>query len=186
MRASRRLHDAMFNGVTRATMYFFNTNPSGRILNRFSKDMGQIDEYLPSVAVDVFQIFLSLLGIVIVVAIVNPYNLIPTFVIGVIFYFMREYYLLTSRNIKRVEAISEYCLDLVSFEWFLIAILIQLDHRFIPICRPPCRDSRRSVPSKRNEFSFASLTITRICTALRSTCSSRRPAPLASIWTCFA
>uniref|UniRef100_A0A1Q3F1A4 Putative abc transporter c family member 3 n=2 Tax=Culex tarsalis TaxID=7177 RepID=A0A1Q3F1A4_CULTA len=106
MKASRRLHDAMFNGVTRATMYFFNTNPSGRILNRFSKDMGQIDEYLPSVAVDVFQIFLSLLGIVIVVAIVNPYNLIPTFVIGVIFYFMREYYLLTSRNIKRVEAIT--------------------------------------------------------------------------------
>ncbi|KXJ70781.1 hypothetical protein RP20_CCG022510 [Aedes albopictus] len=78
MRASRKLHDAMFNGVTRASMYFFNTNPSGRILNRFSKDMGQIDEYLPSVTVDVIQIFLSLLGIVIVVAIVNPYNLIPT------------------------------------------------------------------------------------------------------------
>ncbi|XP_058838490.1 probable multidrug resistance-associated protein lethal(2)03659 [Topomyia yanbarensis] len=104
MRASRKLHDAMFNGVTRATMYFFNTNPSGRILNRFSKDMGQIDEYLPSVTVDVIQIFLSLLGIVVVVAIVNPYNLIPTVVIGIIFYFLRELYLLTSRNVKRVEA----------------------------------------------------------------------------------
>ncbi|EAT34168.1 AAEL013567-PA, partial [Aedes aegypti] len=104
MRGSRKLHDAMFNGVTRASMYFFNTNPSGRILNRFSKDMGQIDEYLPSVTVDVIQIFLSLLGIVIVVAIVNPYNLIPTVVIGIIFYFMREYYLQTSRNVKRVEA----------------------------------------------------------------------------------
>ncbi|XP_055612034.1 probable multidrug resistance-associated protein lethal(2)03659 [Uranotaenia lowii] len=104
MRASRKLHDAMFDGVTRATMYFFNTNPSGRILNRFSKDMGQIDEYLPGVTVDVIQIFLSLLGIVVVVAIVNPYNLIPTVLIGVVFYFMREYYLLSSRNIKRVEA----------------------------------------------------------------------------------
>uniref|UniRef100_A0A182Q5F7 Uncharacterized protein n=1 Tax=Anopheles farauti TaxID=69004 RepID=A0A182Q5F7_9DIPT len=106
MKASRKLHDAMFNGITRATMYFFNTNPSGRILNRFSKDMGQIDEYLPSVTVDVIQIFLSLLGIVVVVAIVNPYNLIPTVVIGIIFYFMRAFYLLTSRNIKRVEAIT--------------------------------------------------------------------------------
>ncbi|XP_062542390.1 probable multidrug resistance-associated protein lethal(2)03659 [Armigeres subalbatus] len=104
MRASRKLHDAMFNGVTRATMYFFNTNPSGRILNRFSKDMGQIDEYLPSVTVDVIQIFLSLIGIVVVVAIVNPYNLISTVIIGIIFYFMREYYLKTSRNVKRVEA----------------------------------------------------------------------------------
>lgn len=71
--------------------------------------MGQIDEYLPSVTVDVIQIFLSLLGIVIVVAIVNPYNLIPTVVIGIIFYFMREYYLQTSRNVKRVEATSKYC-----------------------------------------------------------------------------
>ncbi|XP_052861311.1 probable multidrug resistance-associated protein lethal(2)03659 [Anopheles cruzii] len=106
MKASRKLHDAMFNGITRATMYFFNTNPSGRILNRFSKDMGQIDEYLPSVTVDVIQIFLSLIGIVVVVAIVNPYNLIPTVAIGVIFYFMRAFYLLSSRNIKRVEAIT--------------------------------------------------------------------------------
>uniref|UniRef100_A0AAG5DBA7 Multidrug resistance-associated protein lethal(2)03659 n=1 Tax=Anopheles atroparvus TaxID=41427 RepID=A0AAG5DBA7_ANOAO len=106
MKASRKLHDAMFNGITRASMYFFNTNPSGRILNRFSKDMGQIDEYLPSVTVDVIQIFLSLIGIVVVVAIVNPYNLIPTVVIGIIFYFMRAFYLLTSRNIKRVEAIT--------------------------------------------------------------------------------
>lgn len=29
MRASRRLHDTMFNSITRATMYFFNTNSSG-------------------------------------------------------------------------------------------------------------------------------------------------------------
>lgn len=29
MRASRRLHDQMFNSITRATMYFFNTNSSG-------------------------------------------------------------------------------------------------------------------------------------------------------------
>lgn len=37
MRASRNLHNTMFQGVSRARMYFFHTNPSGRILNRFSK-----------------------------------------------------------------------------------------------------------------------------------------------------
>lgn len=45
MKASKKLHDAMFTGVTRASMYFFNTNPSGRILNRFSKDMGNFLYY---------------------------------------------------------------------------------------------------------------------------------------------
>lgn len=108
MRASTHLHNRMYEGVTRATMYFFNTNPSGRILNRFSKDMGQVDEILPGVLIDVIQIFLQLGGIVIVVAMINYWFLIPSVVIGVIFYFLRDFYLKSSRNIKRMEATSEY------------------------------------------------------------------------------
>uniref|UniRef100_A0A1B0C7B6 ABC transmembrane type-1 domain-containing protein n=1 Tax=Glossina palpalis gambiensis TaxID=67801 RepID=A0A1B0C7B6_9MUSC len=50
---------AMKASTNAAAMYFFNTNPSGRILNIFSKDMGQIDEILPSVMIDVIQIFLT-------------------------------------------------------------------------------------------------------------------------------
>jgi len=30
MRASVNLHNSMFSSITRATMYFFNTNPSGK------------------------------------------------------------------------------------------------------------------------------------------------------------
>lgn len=108
MKASRNLHNLMYHGVTRATMYFFNTNPSGRILNRFSKDMGQIDEMLPAVMIDVIQIFLQLFGIIIVVAIVNYWFLIPTVIIGFIFYFLRNFYLKSSRDIKRMEATSEF------------------------------------------------------------------------------
>lgn len=108
MKASINLHNSMFRGITRAAMYFFNTNPSGRILNRFSKDMGQVDEILPAVMMDVIQIFLSLFGIVIVIAVVNPLFLIPTMVLAIIFYYLRTFYLKTSRDIKRLEAISEY------------------------------------------------------------------------------
>lgn len=107
MKASINLHNAMFHGITRAVMYFFNTNPSGRILNRFSKDMGQIDEILPAVMIDVIQIFLSLLGIVVVIAFVNPWFLLPTLILAIIFYRLRIFYLKTSRNIKRLEAISK-------------------------------------------------------------------------------
>ncbi|XP_055853123.1 probable multidrug resistance-associated protein lethal(2)03659 [Episyrphus balteatus] len=106
MRASIYLHNAMFQGVTRATMYFFNTNPSGRILNRFSKDMGQVDEILPSVMIDVVQIFLQLIGIVVLVSLVNPVFLLPTAILGVIFYYLRVFYLKTSRDIKRMEAMT--------------------------------------------------------------------------------
>lgn len=47
LRVSKNLHDQLFRGVTRATMQFFNNNPSGRILNRFSKDIGAVDSFLP-------------------------------------------------------------------------------------------------------------------------------------------
>ncbi|XP_066258777.1 ATP-binding cassette sub-family C member 4-like isoform X1 [Euwallacea similis] len=103
MKASTNLHNNMFQSITRASMRFFNTNSAGRILNRFSKDMGAIDEMLTSSLVDVLQIGLALLAIIVVVAAVSPWILLPTVVIGVVFHFMRIFYLKTSRSIKRLE-----------------------------------------------------------------------------------
>lgn len=46
----------MFSNILAATMRFFDTNPSGRILNRFSKDMGVVDEVLPRMYLDSIQV----------------------------------------------------------------------------------------------------------------------------------
>lgn len=54
--ASENLHNHIFSKMIIATMQFFNSNPSGRILNRFSKDIGAIDEYLPLVISDVLEV----------------------------------------------------------------------------------------------------------------------------------
>ncbi|XP_060650132.1 LOW QUALITY PROTEIN: probable multidrug resistance-associated protein lethal(2)03659 [Drosophila nasuta] len=105
-RSSTNLHNSMFHGITRAAMYFFNTNPSGRILNRFSKDLGQLDEILPTIMLDVMQIFLTLAGVLVVICITNPYFMILTVVLGFVFYQIREFYLKTSRDVKRLEAVS--------------------------------------------------------------------------------
>ncbi|KAF7996689.1 hypothetical protein HCN44_002335 [Aphidius gifuensis] len=106
MRASQRLHDKMFRSISRATMKFFNTNSSGRVLNRFSKDMGAIDELLPMALIDCIQIGLALIGIIIVVGMANYLLMIPTFIIGIIFYQLRVVYLSTSRSVKRLEGIT--------------------------------------------------------------------------------
>jgi len=115
MRASMRLHDHMFRSINRATMRFFNTNTSGRVLNRFSKDVGAVDEMLPTALIDCLQIGLALLGIIVVVAIANTWLLIPTTLVGIVFYYLRIFYLATSRSVKRLEGISKY-LELV-FRW---------------------------------------------------------------------
>lgn len=50
LRISINMHDMIFRGITRARMIFFNNNPSGRILNRFARDIGSIDSTLPGIS----------------------------------------------------------------------------------------------------------------------------------------
>ncbi|KAH8412635.1 hypothetical protein KR009_003917, partial [Drosophila setifemur] len=104
--ASTRLHNAMFQGISRATLYFFNTNPSGRILNRFSKDMGQVDEMLPKVMMDFIHLSFALAGTIIILVMVNPMFILPTIVLSLILYRLSTFYLKTSNDVKRLEAIN--------------------------------------------------------------------------------
>ncbi|CAG5018055.1 unnamed protein product [Parnassius apollo] len=101
MRSSIKLHNLMFSNILAATMRFFDTNPSGRILNRFSKDMGTVDEMLPRMILDSLQVFMVMLGILVMVAIVNPYMLLTTAVCGVFMYMWTMVYLSTAQAIKR-------------------------------------------------------------------------------------
>lgn len=59
LRASINLHEKIFNGITRATMFFYNNNPSGRILNRFAKDITNIDVVLPPSLMDCLAVSAS-------------------------------------------------------------------------------------------------------------------------------
>lgn len=107
VRASQKLHDTMFTGIISTTMRFFDTNPGGRILNRFSKDMGAVDEFLPKAFLDSAQVILNMGGAIVVTAIVNPLFLVPLIVLALVFLFIRKIYLKTSKNIKRLESISK-------------------------------------------------------------------------------
>ncbi|GBP66210.1 Probable multidrug resistance-associated protein lethal(2)03659 [Eumeta japonica] len=105
-RSEMSANDAMCRGVTNAPMWFFNHNPSGRILNRFSKDMGQVDTLLPVALVDCLGFFLEVVSILVVVCLVNWWLLVPTAVVAMLLYVLRELFLNTSRELKRIEAIA--------------------------------------------------------------------------------
>ena len=47
LRCSERLHDKMVAAVLQAPVVFFDLNSVGRIMNRFFKDIGCMDEVLP-------------------------------------------------------------------------------------------------------------------------------------------
>nr|XP_045582319.1 ATP-binding cassette sub-family C member 4-like isoform X3 [Procambarus clarkii] len=106
MTSSRTLHNRMFESIIRVPIKFFDTHPIGQILNRFTKDLGQIDEMLPITVFDVVIILLNFLGIIVVIASVNIWIILPTVVLGIIFVFLRRFYLSTARDVKRLEGIT--------------------------------------------------------------------------------
>ncbi|CAG2119883.1 unnamed protein product, partial [Medioppia subpectinata] len=106
MRASVNLHNTIFYRLLRAPIFVFDSNPVGRILNRFTKDLGIIDEQLPTTAFDLNLSMTQGLGGIIMIAIVNPYLIIPAFILIVVIVAVRSVYIKSARDIKRAEARS--------------------------------------------------------------------------------
>ncbi|GLT67384.1 hypothetical protein SLA2020_396980 [Shorea laevis] len=104
--AARRLHDAMLTSILRAPMVFFQTNPLGRIINRFAKDLGDIDR---SVAISI-NMFLGqvsqLFSTFVLIGIVSTMSLWAIMPLLLLFYAAYLYYQSTSREVKRLDSIS--------------------------------------------------------------------------------
>ncbi|XP_028992903.1 multidrug resistance-associated protein 4 isoform X2 [Betta splendens] len=104
VRCAQCLHNRMFSAILRTPVRFFDINPIGRVLNRFSKDIGQLDSNMPWTFVDFIQLFLQILGVIAVAASVIPWILIPVVPLLIFFFYLRRYFLQTSRDIKRLES----------------------------------------------------------------------------------
>ncbi|XP_041279325.1 ATP-binding cassette sub-family C member 4 isoform X1 [Onychostruthus taczanowskii] len=102
--SGQNLHNKMFQSILRAPVLFFDRNPIGRILNRFSKDIGHLDDLLPLTFLDFVQTLLQICGVVAVAVAVIPWMLIPLIPLFILFIFLRRYFLDTSRDIKRLES----------------------------------------------------------------------------------
>ncbi|XP_042835275.1 ATP-binding cassette sub-family C member 4 isoform X5 [Panthera tigris] len=102
--SSQALHNKMFESILRAPVLFFDRNPIGGILNRFSKDIGHMDDLLPLTFLDFIQTFLQVCGVVAVAVAVIPWVAIPLIPFGIIFFVLRRYFLETSRDVKRLES----------------------------------------------------------------------------------
>lgn len=95
----------MFHSILHAPMRFFDLNPSGRILNRFSKDMGAIDEIMPRVMMESVQIILVMCGILIIIIIVVPAVIVALAISVVLYGLIIKLYLRPSQDLKRLEGI---------------------------------------------------------------------------------
>ncbi|KAF8943963.1 hypothetical protein BGZ47_004806 [Haplosporangium gracile] len=105
--ASRSIHRRLLSQILNSPVRFFDTTPLGRIMNRFTKDMGTIDEDVASISSNLMFDFLGTLTVVIVITVITPKFLFPAFVITILFVAMANLYLRSSRELKRVESITK-------------------------------------------------------------------------------
>ncbi|GLT97105.1 hypothetical protein SLE2022_146880 [Rubroshorea leprosula] len=106
LRAARRLHDAMLNSILRAPMLFFHTNPIGRVINRFSRDVDDIDRHIANFMKTFLGQLWQLLSTFALIGIVSTISLWAILPLIILFYTTYLYYQSTAREIKRLDSVT--------------------------------------------------------------------------------
>ncbi|WP_411026999.1 ABC transporter transmembrane domain-containing protein, partial [Salmonella sp. s55044] len=97
------MHDTVFVKVFRSPMSFFDTTPTGRVLNRFSKDLDEVDVLLPLNLEISMQNVLVIIFAIIVTCTIFPILLGITIPCFLIFLVIVGYYRRGIRDLKRIE-----------------------------------------------------------------------------------
>ncbi|GAB5576623.1 multidrug resistance-associated protein 5 isoform X2 [Prionailurus iriomotensis] len=107
LRASSRLHDELFRRILRSPMKFFDTTPTGRILNRFSKDMDEVDVRLPFQAEMFIQNVILVFFCVGMIAGVFPWFLVAVGPLFILFSVLHIVSRVLIRELKRLDNITQ-------------------------------------------------------------------------------
>ncbi|XP_060715255.1 ATP-binding cassette sub-family C member 12 [Tachysurus vachellii] len=115
LHASSKLHDTMFRRILSSPMSFFDTTPTGRMVNRFSKDQDEIDTALPFNMENFLQFCLIVTTTLLTICIVFPFLLIVVAALGAIFAVILYIFQRSIREMKRMENVSRSpCISLTT------------------------------------------------------------------------
>ncbi|CAF4888287.1 unnamed protein product, partial [Rotaria sp. Silwood1] len=106
LNGSNYFHNRMLSGLLHTSMRFFESNPSGRILNRVSKDQQVMDEILPATSLEAIQLAIMVIGSLIIIISINPWVIIVLILLGPTTWLLCRYYLRSSQQLQRMESIS--------------------------------------------------------------------------------
>uniref|UniRef100_H2ZGG5 Uncharacterized protein n=1 Tax=Ciona savignyi TaxID=51511 RepID=H2ZGG5_CIOSA len=100
------LHSQLFKKTLYATMTFYDVTPSGRILNRFQKDMDELDTVLPFLWEMFILNFTTLLIAAALIAYVFPQFLIIMAIVLPMIFFVYIFFRPAARELKRLDVLS--------------------------------------------------------------------------------
>ena len=88
-------------------MKFFDTVPTGRILNRFTSDLDTIDQNIPNEILDFTWCLIESIVIILLICVTTPYFIAVIILLMGIYFFIQKIYIASSRQIKRLYSISK-------------------------------------------------------------------------------
>ncbi|KAH0629433.1 hypothetical protein JD844_011498 [Phrynosoma platyrhinos] len=106
IRAARTLHAGLLANKLHTPQSFYDTTPTGRIINRFSKDIYVIDEVIPPTILMFLGTFFTSLSTMIVIMASTPLFAVVIIPLAILYFFAQRFYVATSRQLKRLESVS--------------------------------------------------------------------------------
>ncbi|XP_014480641.1 PREDICTED: multidrug resistance-associated protein 5-like isoform X2 [Dinoponera quadriceps] len=106
IRASTTLHNTFLRKLIGSPVKFFETTPSGRIQNVFSRDVDEIDNYLPISIENMVQNIFTCSFAIFFICGVLPWFSLPLLLFGGLFFFVSKLFRIGMRDLKRMENVS--------------------------------------------------------------------------------
>ncbi|XP_049667223.1 ATP-binding cassette sub-family C member 2 isoform X2 [Accipiter gentilis] len=106
MRASRVMHQQLLSNILRVPMSFFDTTPTGRIVNRFAKDIFTIDETIPMSFRSWLSCFMAIISTLLMISLATPFFALVIIPLSIFYYFVLRFYVSTSRQLRRLDSVT--------------------------------------------------------------------------------
>uniref|UniRef100_A0A4W5LVF6 ABC-type glutathione-S-conjugate transporter n=1 Tax=Hucho hucho TaxID=62062 RepID=A0A4W5LVF6_9TELE len=104
--ASRHLHMDLLKNVLHSPMSFFETTPSGNLLNRFAKEIDAIDCMIPDGLKMMLGYLFKLMEVCIIVMLATPFAAVVILPLAILYAFVQSFYVATSCQLRRLESVS--------------------------------------------------------------------------------
>ncbi|XP_060844608.1 ATP-binding cassette sub-family C member 10 [Rhopalosiphum padi] len=106
IKACKKIHDCLLTSIMSVKTTFFDINPLGRILNRFSSDTNIIDDSLPFILNIFIAQFFHVIGTLCSIIYGIPWALIIAVVLTPVYYKLQIRYRNSSRELRRISAVA--------------------------------------------------------------------------------
>ena len=101
IRAAKALHERLVTAILNTTLRFLDKTPVGRIIHRFTKDIGSVDASLPRKAQSTIDLTMSVAQRLIIITLFAPAFITPGIVLAVMGMIIGQLYIKAQLPVKR-------------------------------------------------------------------------------------